>query len=541
MSTPLHVDTPLLHSAPLTRKIGSNVWLKLENLQPTGSFKIRGIGHLCSKAVEAQGSDVHFICSSGGNAGLAVAYAGRQLDIPVTIVVPKTTTEPMRERIELEGADVVIHGDVGTWCLIAINDRCGTKPILLPESWSGQPRRRTSLSIYALFLLSTRTVPFKFINLSWYTSVYVPPFDHHDIWDGHASMIHEIKQQLDDNPPDAVICVVGGGGLLNGVIMGLQDVGWAQVPVIAVETHGSNSFQSSVVAGKLVTLDCISTIATSLGARTVSAKSLELSLVHPVVPFAVSDAMAADAVCSFADDHRFLVESACGAGLSVCYTGVLRDILPQLHEHSNVVVIVCGGSNVSVDVVASYRKRYANPPIIVRSGSEVFLKLGDGGLSSMDMNLGEMGATIATTSPGTPTATRTTAIMTTSPGTPTATLATATLAITTATTSFVNDKGVEVEAAAEVAAVAATVAIDIQVEGTEGTNVVGTNVEGNVEGTNVEGTNVVGTNVEGTNVVEMNVIGANVVGTSAEAEIGEKDGREERTEDKVDVKMEEQT
>ncbi|RUS27424.1 tryptophan synthase beta subunit-like PLP-dependent enzyme [Jimgerdemannia flammicorona] len=574
MSTPLHVDTPLLHSAPLTRKIGSNVWLKLENLQPTGSFKIRGIGHLCSKAVEAQGSDVHFICSSGGNAGLAVAYAGRQLDIPVTIVVPKTTTEPMRERIELEGADVVIHGDVGTWCLIAINDRCGTKPILLPESWSGQPRRRTSLSIYALFLLSTRTVPFKFINLSWYTSVYVPPFDHHDIWDGHASMIHEIKQQLDDNPPDAVICVVGGGGLLNGVIMGLQDHCFMHiiikfcprynsraflsflnsypilipfdslppvVPVIAVETHGSNSFQSSVVAGKLVTLDCISTIATSLGARTVSAKSLELSLVHPVVPFAVSDAMAADAVCSFADDHRFLVESACGAGLSVCYTGVLRDILPQLHEHSNVVVIVCGGSNVSVDVVASYRKRYANPPIIVRSGSEVFLKLGDGGLSSMDMNLGEMGATIATTSPGTPTATRTTAIMTTSPGTPTATLATATLAITTATTSFVNDKGVEVEAAAEVAAVAATVAIDIQVEGTEGTNVVGTNVEGNVEGTNVEGTNVVGTNVEGTNVVEMNVIGANVVGTSAEAEIGEKDGREERTEDKVDVKMEEQT
>lgn len=55
------------------------------------------------------------------------------------------------------------------------------------------------------------------------------------------------------------------------------------------------------------------------------------------------------------------------------------------------VVIVCGGSNVSVDVVASYRKRYANPPIIVRSGSEVFLKLGDGGTGSMDVNLGEMG------------------------------------------------------------------------------------------------------------------------------------------------------
>lgn len=108
----LHVDTPLLHSVPLTRKIGSNVWLKLENLQPAGSFKIRGIGNLCSKAVRLYGSDIHLVCSSGGNAGLATAYAGRQLDVPVTIVVPKTTSEFMREKIEGEGAEVIIHGEV---------------------------------------------------------------------------------------------------------------------------------------------------------------------------------------------------------------------------------------------------------------------------------------------------------------------------------------------------------------------------------------------------------------------------------------------
>lgn len=131
-------------------------------------------------------------------------------------------------------------------------------------------------------------------------SVYVPSADHSDIWEGHASIIRELKEQLQDNPPAAIICPVGGGGLLNGVITGLQNVGWKNVPVIAVETHGSNAFQASVVAGKLVTLPKISTIASGLAASTVSSKSLELSLVHPVVPFAVSDAMAADAVRLFA-------------------------------------------------------------------------------------------------------------------------------------------------------------------------------------------------------------------------------------------------
>jgi L-serine/L-threonine ammonia-lyase len=92
--------------------------------------------------------------------------------------------------------------------------------------------------------------------------------------------------------------------LLNGVITGLQEVGWKSVPVIAVETHGSNAFQASVVAGKLVSLPKISTIASGLASTSVSSKSLELSLVHPVVPFAVSDAMAADAVRLFAGKKK---------------------------------------------------------------------------------------------------------------------------------------------------------------------------------------------------------------------------------------------
>lgn len=225
----------------------------------------------------------------------------------------------------------------------------------------------------------------------------MPSSDHEDIWQGHSSIIYELKAQLQDNIPAAIICPVGGGGLLNGVITGLQEVDWKEVPVIAVETHGSNSFQASVVAGKLVTLPKITTIASSLASETVCAKSLELSLIHPVVPFAVSDPMAADSVRQFAgnffffsfimiwlllilrlvEDYKTLVEPACGAALSLCYTEIVRDILPSLEPGSDIIVLVTGGSDITLNQLDEYRKKYLKPPVIVKSGSEVFLKMDD--------------------------------------------------------------------------------------------------------------------------------------------------------------------
>lgn len=99
---------PLIESRPLSLAAGRNVWLKLEALQPCGSFKLRGVGHAC-EVHHARGAR-HFVSSSGGNAGLAVAYAGRKLGVPVTVVVPETTTERAKELLRLEDAQVVVHG-----------------------------------------------------------------------------------------------------------------------------------------------------------------------------------------------------------------------------------------------------------------------------------------------------------------------------------------------------------------------------------------------------------------------------------------------
>ncbi|KAI7829833.1 tryptophan synthase beta subunit-like PLP-dependent enzyme [Gamsiella multidivaricata] len=337
---PLHNPTPLLHSSELTRKTQINIWLKLENLQPSGSFKIRGLGHMCQKAALKHGSKTHLVCSSGGNAGLAVAYAGRQLDAKVTVVVPQSCSQFMMKKIQAEGAAVEVEG----------------------EAWDEADLR-------------ARTIVANDPH-----AVYIPPFDHPDIWEGNSTMISELKAQLGGIVPDAIVCSVGGGGLMNGVILGCQAAGWSKVPVLAVETHGANSFQQSVLAGELVTLPKITSIATSLGAKKSSAKSLELSLVHPVVPFSVSDAMAARACWQLLDDHRFAVEPACGASLGIAYTpGLLSNIFPNLNQDSNVVVIVCGGSNIHFDLLSEYKEKFGadgqQSSIAVRSGDQILLKM----------------------------------------------------------------------------------------------------------------------------------------------------------------------
>ncbi|KAI7860351.1 tryptophan synthase beta subunit-like PLP-dependent enzyme [Circinella umbellata] len=341
----LHVGTPLLHSPNLSVKLNCNVFYKMENIQPSGSVKMRGIGNFCYRTVQTRGTEVQFVCGSGMNTVLAVSYCSRQLETEALIVVPKGTDERICDLIRNDGSQLILYGD--DWNA--------------SESHARKLVRRNG--------------------------IYVPSSDHSHLWQGYSTIIHEIKTQLHDTPPAAIICPVGGGGLLNGVIMGLQEVEWKEVPVIAVETHGSNSFQSSVVAGKVVSLPKTSTIASSLAVKSVSSKSLELSLAHPVVPFAVSDAMAADAVRLFAENNRMIVEPAAGTGLSLCYTQIIRDIMPSLTPTSDVVVLVTGGSDITLNDLDEYRKKYTSPPVVVKSGSEVFLKMDNSLTNVRDVNM----------------------------------------------------------------------------------------------------------------------------------------------------------
>lgn len=305
---PLHIETPLLESRPLSALSGKSVWLKMEAMQPSGSFKIRGVGLACQE--HARRGATRFISSSGGNAGLAVAYAGRRLRIPVTVVVPQTTSAHAQALICQEDAEVIVHG----------------------VSWQ-------EANALAQTLIAER-------------DAFIHPFDDPLLWHGHASMIDEVAKL--GLKPDAVVLSVGGGGLLCGVVEGLRRNGFETVPIVAVETVGTDSFAQSLNAGQRVELARIDSVATSLGARQVCEQALQCLTRHPIKSAVVSDEASIYACKRFLRDHRVLVEPACGASLAL-----LCERAPVLESFSTLLVIVCGGSTATIEQLQKWSRTEA--------------------------------------------------------------------------------------------------------------------------------------------------------------------------------------
>lgn len=419
------VETPLVESAPLSRAAGCRIFLKLENLQPSGSFKSRAMGnqilaHL--KKPENANRPVHFFASSGGNAGIAAVCAAKSLGYPCTVVVPMSTKPLMVGKLRTAGAeDVIQHGEsffeAGEYM----------KNVIMKTPNPNEPEDIIKLALH--------------------------PFDSESIWEGNSTVIDELAAQLPDAetttektnyaskpiPMDGVICSVGGGGLLNGLIMGLERYKQFNptlktpsestlqlqksnpIHLLAIETAGTDSLASAVSSNSLVSLPKITSQATSLGAIRVSEKTFGYAQNPPpgmaVHSSVLSDADAARGVLRLADEERLLVELACGVCVEAAVgdgiqaraerttgggdaeragkrrktvskthrdegygddrstdeevtvaegngngneTGELgsrlKQLVPGLGAESRVVIVVCGGSNVTIDMAAEYRR-----------------------------------------------------------------------------------------------------------------------------------------------------------------------------------------
>lgn len=301
----LHIDTPLIESLSVGKNLPANVWLKIEALQPCGSFKARGVGYACDKYVNNGAKAL--VSSSGGNAGLAVAYSGRHLGVPVTVIVPKTTKKRAIDLIELEGAQVIVSGEV----------------------WNEAHEHAMELSKKG--------------------AVYIHPFDDPYLWEGHASVIDEISNA--GITPDAVVLSVGGGGLLCGVVEGLKRNNWKDVPILAVETKGADSLSTASLANKHIGIENITSIATSLGATKVAKRAFDLLNEHQIICHIVTDRDAIDGCYSFLEDHRMIVEPACGASLSAVYNAC-----DALQDKKNIIVIVCGGVGMTMSQLEKWNQ-----------------------------------------------------------------------------------------------------------------------------------------------------------------------------------------
>ena len=239
---------------------------------------------------------------------MAVAYAGRLLQVPVTVVVPETTTERAKELLRLENADVIVRG----------------------ASWQ-------EANAFAQSFVGA-------------TDAFLHPFDDPLVWHGHATLVDEVCRS--GLKPEAIVLSVGGGGLLSGVVEGLHRNGWSDVPVLAVETTGAASLHEAVKAGHTVELERITSIATSLGAKRVCEKALQWSKEHPIHSVVVSDQSALSACERFLADHRILVEPACGARLALVYANA-----PEFETFSTVLVVVCGGATSTLDQIREWAKK----------------------------------------------------------------------------------------------------------------------------------------------------------------------------------------
>jgi len=296
----LFAETPLLYSKPISDLVGKAVFLKLDALQASGSFKDRGMAHLCA-TLEQEGAS-KLVSSSGGNAGLAVATVGPKLGMSVSVIVPETTKPFVRQKLESLGATVTVHG----------------------KNWNEADKLARELVEADV------------------AAKYVSPYDNPLLWTGHSTIVDEIVKEI-PIPIGAIVVSVGGGGLLCGILEGCQRNG-VTPKIIAAETQGASSFGQAWEKGEVVTLPGIDSIATSLGATSVT-------------PVALERAKAVEACLKFSRDHRLLVEPACGAGLAVVYSKRLRD---QLLAHANgpIVLEVCGGSGVTLDLLNQWKTQF---------------------------------------------------------------------------------------------------------------------------------------------------------------------------------------
>ncbi|KAI0713220.1 tryptophan synthase beta subunit-like PLP-dependent enzyme [Earliella scabrosa] len=343
----LWFETPLIRSVHISALLGCNAYLKLETLQPPQSFKARGISHFAQHALRTYGPSVHLVIASGGNAGLAAAWAAKVLNLRCTVFLPHGVDQSTIDFLRKEGADVVIDGKCYLDALQHAQRAVEAEP----------------------------------------NAVMIPAYDDPLVWAGHASLVHEIQRQLPtDAKPDAIFCSVGGGGLAGGIIQGCKAVGWDDVPLVTMETHGSNCFYQSLAlnagsfAGDVTSrrppdgtraehceehnvtvahLAKLTSRASSLGASSPAAGVVKMALQRSggVKSVCIPDEMAMQSTLRFADDHKMLAELACAATLAPAYKpSLFRKVVPQTDKPATVIFVACGGFKVSMKDMEEYKQ-----------------------------------------------------------------------------------------------------------------------------------------------------------------------------------------
>lgn len=293
--------TPLLHSRTLSERIGAPVWLKCENLQKTGAFKVRGaLYRLLTLDDQERARGVSTI--SAGNHAQAVAWAAAAAGTRCVVVMPEHAS-PTKVRASREyGAEVVLHGDAAA-AFVRVREISEERGL-----------------------------------------TFVHPFDDRDVVAGHASCGLEI---LDDLPDVGTIVVpVGGGGLSSSIASATAATPGADVDVWGVEPPGAAAMHESLKVGHAVHLDGVDTVADGLGAPMAGVLNHALLSRHARGVVVVDDAAIVDAMLFLLERTKLLVEPSGAAGLAALMEGAFD------FDRARPVVVVLSGGNADLDQLA---------------------------------------------------------------------------------------------------------------------------------------------------------------------------------------------
>ena len=292
-------QTKLVYSEYLSEQTGGKVYLKPENMQRTGAYKLRGAYYKISTMTEAE-SERGLITASAGNHAQGVAYAAKAFGCKAVIVMPTVTPLIKVNRTKSYGAEVVLYGD-----------------------------DYDAASAYAKELAEKEGYTF------------VHPFNDYDVATGQGTIAMEIVQEMPT--VDYIIAPVGGGGLLTGVST-LAKMLNPKIQVIGVEPLEAASMTAALAAGEVVELESANTIADGTAVRAVGDKLLPYVQENVAQMLQVEDNELIGVFLDMVENHKMIVENS--GLLSVA-------ALKQLDLKGKKVVCILSGGNMDVITMSS--------------------------------------------------------------------------------------------------------------------------------------------------------------------------------------------
>jgi threonine dehydratase len=292
-------QTRLIYSSPFSLESGNEIYLKPENLQLTGSFKIRGAYNKICKLSPLE-RRTGLITSSAGNHAQGTAYAARKLDAKATIVMPQAAPPVKVEATKSYGARVVLAGDC------------------FDEAHREADRLRQQ-----------------------YGYTFIHPFNDWDVIEGQGTISLEILGELPE--ADCIVAPIGGGGLISGVALAAKAVK-PGIKIIGVEPEGAKAMKLSVESNRLVCLPEVNTIADGVAVK--NPGDITFPIIRDYVDefVTVSDFDIMDAFLLLLDKHKLVGESA----------GVLSlAALKKIGEKNRKTVCIISGGNIDVLTIAS--------------------------------------------------------------------------------------------------------------------------------------------------------------------------------------------